>query len=99
MTNRGSDPVVRALRDEISALDRGIVDSLNARIELVARLKRHKDEHGLPFFDPERERELVDRLVELNGGPLSEDGLRELYATVLDVAKREVQRGDGGAPG
>lgn len=84
------DETVRALRERISALDRSIVEAVNARIELVRELKRYKEENGLPFLDPERERQLLAELEELNGGPLSPEGLRELVAAVLDLTKREV---------
>jgi 3-deoxy-7-phosphoheptulonate synthase / chorismate mutase len=87
------DPVLR-LRDEISDLDRAILDAINARLELVAELKRYKDEHGLPFVDPDRERQLLDDLIAANRGPLSEEGLRELFCELLDLMKREVS-GDG----
>ena len=90
MSTSGPDPTVSWLRGEISEADASIVAAVNARLELVARLKRHKESLGLPFLDPSRERELVDALVNQNGGPLSEDGLRELYACLLDLTKREV---------
>ena len=45
---------VERFRDEIRATDRALTAALNRRLELVAELKRYKDEHGLPFVDPER---------------------------------------------
>ena len=90
MTEREPDRTIREIRDEISGVDRAIVDAVNARIELVARLKRYKAENGIPFLDPERERALIDRLVSSNPGPLSPDGLRELYEGLLALTKREV---------
>ena len=87
-----SDATVRRLRGEISEVDRTLLAAVNSRLELVAELKRHKEEVGLPFVDPKREDELVDSLLGLNGGPLTEEGLRELYAYLLDLTKREVSR-------
>jgi chorismate mutase/prephenate dehydratase len=84
------DPVIRELREQISEVDRGILDGINRRLELVARLKRHKDEHGISFLDPEREASLVDSRVRENRGPLSEQGLRSFYAELLALTKREV---------
>lgn len=95
MTERPTDPTVERLREEISDLDRAIVDAVNARLELVADLKRHKASKGIPFVDPERERQLLDELVSVNRGPLSAEGLRELFCELLDLTKREVTR-DGG---
>jgi chorismate mutase len=95
MSDHSTDPTVQRLREEISDLDRAIVDAVNARLELVARLKRHKASMGIPFVDPERERQLLDELASANRGPLSAEGLRELFCELLDLTKREVTR-DGG---
>lgn len=92
MSAPGADPTIRRLRGEISEIDTSIVAAVNARLELVASLRRHKESLGLPFLDPSRERELVEALVGRNRGPLSDDGLRELYACLLDLTKREVSR-------
>ena len=89
-----TDPTVQRLREEISELDRSILDAVNGRLELVAALRRHKLEVGLPFVDPDRERELLDDLVRANRGPLTDEGLRELFCELLDLTKREVA-GDG----
>jgi chorismate mutase len=86
------DPTVRRLRGEISDVDRALLSAVNTRLELVAELKRHKEEVGLPFVDSRRESELIELLLGQNGGPLTEDGLRELYTFLLDLTKREVTR-------
>jgi len=96
MNEPSVDPVVRDLRSEISELDRAIVAAVNARLELVARLKRYKESKGLPFLDPDRERRLVEELARANPGPLSDQGLRELVTSLLELTKREVVR-DGDA--
>jgi chorismate mutase / prephenate dehydratase len=85
-----SDDLVSSLRAEISAIDRELIALVNRRIETVARLKRHKDEHGIAFVDPQRESQLVDDRLRENGGPLSDDGLRAFYAELLALTKREV---------
>ena len=92
MTKSDVDPTVRRLRDEISEVDRAIVDAVNDRLQLVARLREHKASLGIPFVDPDRERELVDDLVAANRGPLSGEGLRRLFGELLDLTKREVSR-------
>ena len=92
MGDPGADPTVRRYRAEIAEADRAILAAVNARVELVAAIKRHKESLGLPFLDPDRERELVEELVARNGGPLSAEGLRALYACLLELTKREVSR-------
>ncbi len=97
MTDPGSDPTVQQLRAEIAAVDRAILDEVNARIELVARIRAYKAQAGLPFVDSDRERELIEALDAANAGPLTGEGLRELYTYLLDLTKREVGR-DGRPP-
>ena len=94
MTDPTSDPTVRRLRDEISDVDRRIVEAVNARVELVERLRRYKASQGMPFLDPERERQMLEDLVRANQGPVSSEALREFFAKLLDLTKREVTRKD-----
>lgn len=94
MSAEGDDPLIRLLREEISDNDRKIVEALNARLRLVARLKRVKEERGLGFVDAAREEWMLRYLSRANRGPLSAEGLREFYAELLDLTKREVARED-----
>ena len=67
---------------------------MNARLRLVARLKRYKESRGLEFVDLQREEWMLNYLLRANRGPLSADGLRELFTEVLDLTKREVARAE-----
>jgi chorismate mutase len=88
------DPLIRQLREQLSDNDVAIVEAINARLKLVARLKRVKAERGIGFLDPAREEWMLQYLTRANRGPLSTDGLREIYTELLDLTKREVSRGD-----
>lgn len=89
-----SDPVIRQLREQLSDNDVKIVEAINARLKLVARLKRVKEERGIGFLDPAREEWMLQYLTRANRGPLSAEGLREIYLELLDLTKREVARED-----
>jgi len=84
------DAYVLGVRREISDLDRSLVEIVNKRLKLVAGLKRYKDEHGIGFVDLAREEWMLQYLQRGNGGPLSAEGLGELYHYVLDLTKQEV---------
>jgi len=88
------DPVIRQLREQLSDNDVRIVEAINARLKLVARLKQVKEDRGIGFLDPAREEWMLQYLSRANRGPLSVDGLREIYTELLDLTKREVQRSD-----
>jgi prephenate dehydrogenase len=79
-----------AFRNEISELDRRLLELLNRRLELVASVRDYKDAAGERWIDPEREAELLQALVAANPGPLSERGVTSIFSAVLDVLKQEV---------
>ena len=91
----GADPVVRQLREQISDNDVAIVESINKRLRLVARLKEYKASRGLEFVDLAREDWMVRYLARANRGPLSPEGLREVFEDILDLTKREVAKAEG----
>lgn len=93
MPDQNDDPLIRQLREQISDADRTIVEAINARLKLVARLKSYKESRGLSFVDPEREEWMLSYLTRANRGPLSPAGLREIFSELLDLTKREVARG------
>jgi len=86
------DPLIRQLREQISDTDRAIVEAVNTRLKTVARLKAYKDARGMGFVDPEREEWMLQYLLRANRGPLSPEGLREIFGALLDLTKREVER-------
>jgi chorismate mutase/prephenate dehydratase len=92
MTVAAQDEYVARARRQISDLDRSLVELVNKRLVLVAKLWRYKDEHGLVLVDPAREEWMLQYLQRLNRGPLSREGLEELYHELLGLMKREVQR-------
>jgi len=87
------DPVIKQFREQISDTDRAIVDALNKRLKLVAQIKAYKESQGVSFLDPEREEWMLQYLARANRGPLSPEGLRELFTVILDLSKREVSKG------
>jgi len=87
------DALIRQLREQISDTDRALVEAFNKRLELVARIKQYKESRGIDFVDPEREEWMLRYLERLNRGPLSKEGLGELFTEILDLTKREVNRG------
>jgi chorismate mutase len=93
------DPVLASYRERISAADDGVLLAVNDRLKLVAELHSHKRRSGLPLFDGAREHDVIARAVARNGGPLSDDGVRQLYALLLPLCTAEAARlGEEAAP-
>jgi len=94
-TETAQDPYVLQVRRQISDVDSALVELVNKRLKLVAQLKHYKDEHGIGFVDLAREEWMLQYLQRANRGPLSQDGLSELYHELLDLMKREVAAQEG----
>jgi chorismate mutase len=86
------DPAVQEYRDQISAIDLQLIGLLNERLRVVDQLWRYKAEHGIAMYIPEREAQMVAFLTEANEGPLSADGLREVYRSIVETTKTEAGR-------
>jgi chorismate mutase len=84
------DDQLDALRGQITEIDRAIFELVNRRLDVVRALKQVKNDHGLPFVDPTRESSMIEQRVAENPGPLSADGLRSFYASLLALIKREL---------
>ena len=84
------DPVVRDLRERITAVDRRILDAVNERLGLFGEMVEHKHARGYPLVDRGREEALIEALQERNGGPLSAEGVRELFELLIAIGKREI---------
>jgi chorismate mutase len=89
VADTNTDPVIRNYREQISDNDLKILEALNKRIKLVKSLKDYKEAQGLSFYDPAREDWVITYLCRANRGPLSNDGLREVFGLILQWAKRE----------
>jgi chorismate mutase len=92
------DAVLAGLRERVAETDRAIVELVNARLELVAEIKRQKAATGRDFLDPDRERWLIAHLQATSRGPLSDGGVEELAREILDLVKRELAE-SGSEPG
>ena len=81
---------IERLRERLAATDLALVRAVNERLLLVAELKRAKEERGIAFLDPDREAFMLRWLTAENPGPLTDEGLRELYPELLALTKREL---------
>jgi chorismate mutase len=84
-----TDPLA-SYREEITAVDLELLDAANRRLELVRRLHEYKLAEGLPLRDAAREEALVVGLQGHNAGPLSDEGVAELFRFVLDLTRKEL---------
>jgi chorismate mutase/prephenate dehydratase len=82
-------------RREIDEIDREILRLLNMRARLAIKVGALKKAADLPFCDPDRERNVLDRLQELNDGPLDKQAVSKLFRRIIRESRRvETRMGD-----
>ena len=75
------------LRQKIDRIDRDIVRLLNERTKHALQIGRIKQADDIPVFTPGREREVVERLHDLNRGPLPDASLKHIYREIMSAAR------------
>lgn len=70
-------------RTEIDEIDRELLRLLNRRARLAIKVGALKQNAGLPCCDSEREREVLTRLQQANGGPLDSRAIGKLFRRVI----------------
>jgi chorismate mutase/prephenate dehydratase len=71
------------LRGRIDDVDRRIVAALSERARVVAEVGRVKRALGYPIYAPHREREVLERVLATNPGPLSNRTLEAIYRELM----------------
>lgn len=75
------------IRRDIDEIDAELVRLLNRRAELAKRIGALKGKDGQPFFTPERERDIFDKLDQTNPGPLPTAGLAAIFREIISAAR------------
>jgi chorismate mutase-like protein len=87
-------------RKRIDELDSQILRLLNQRAEYALQIGREKHQRGQFPHSPEREAEILKRLVSSNRGPLDGQSIQRIFQTILDESRRLQERqisAEGGA--
>ena len=71
------------LRKQIDALDARIVQLLNDRARVVVEIGKLKQQSKEPIYAPDREKAVLQKVRELNGGPLPDRCLEAVYRELM----------------
>ena len=74
-------------RAKIDEIDRQIVALLNKRAGHSLVIRGLKPGAHLGLYDAKREEEILAKVSSYNEGPLYNENLREIYATILKIMK------------
>lgn len=74
---------VDALRQKIDQIDAKVVNLLNDRAALAQRIGRSKSLSSQEVYVPHREKEVLQRIAELNHGPLSTRAVQAIFREII----------------
>lgn len=77
-----------ALRKAIDDVDGRLLELIAERVRLVLKVGEYKRERGIAVYDPERERELLERLTSRAPEPLKPDTVRRVFERLVDESRR-----------
>ena len=75
-------------RKRIDEIDMELAKLLSERSHCVIEIGKIKRQKQLPVYDPEREKEILERLLRDNRGPLENEALKRLFERILDESRR-----------
>lgn len=83
------DPrALEELRIKIDEVDRALIGLLNQRAELVVDVGRIKREAGLPIYVPNREAQVLTKVLAMNPGPLPARAIEGVYRELMSGSFR-----------
>ncbi len=75
------------LRQAIDDADAELVELLARRADIVRRIGGLKAANDVPTFAPAREREILQRVADLNPGPFNDEHIRSIFREVISASR------------
>src|SRR5512135_7363 len=76
------------LRRRIDQIDDQLMKLLNSRSACAVEIGRIKRQIGMPVYQPDREKWILDRAERNNPGPLDSGAVRRVFERVIDESRR-----------
>src|SRR5580692_12747241 len=71
------------LRVKIDQIDAQLVELLNSRARVVVEIGKIKQSQGSPIYAPDREKAVLERVRQMNQGPLPDRCLEAVYRELM----------------
>ena len=75
------------LRGRIDELDAELLVLLNERAKCVMKIGAIKQKENTEVLVPQREIELLDRLISINRGPMTSKMVQHIFQEIIDTLK------------
>ena len=74
-------------RKRIDDIDSQLVKLINERARIAQEIGRLKRNSQAPIYEPEREKLVFEHVCRVNGGPLPDRSLIQVYERLIDVMR------------
>lgn len=81
------------LRGNLTGINRQPLELLSERARIAQEIRHLKETHGIPGFDPVREKQMLEELVACNTGPLDHEAIRKLFKQIVQATTESQQTG------
>ncbi len=78
---------IEELRELIDAIDLSLISMINQRLNVAVQIGAIKATEGRHVLDKAREVKVINRLIELNEGPLTKDLLIKIFTDIISEAR------------
>ena len=82
-----SEEQLKDLRQEVDRLDNHLLEILNQRMEIIHKIGELKRNASTPIYRPEREKFIVERLIERNQGILTKPAIEALFLEIFAISR------------
>jgi chorismate mutase len=83
-----TEAAIEGWRKRIDLIDTQLMGLLNSRSVCAVEIGRLKRALGLPVYSPEREAQILERVVRENPGPLEAGAVKRVFERVIDESRR-----------
>lgn len=79
---------IASYRAKIDEIDAELVRLLNERAAAALAIGELKASAGLKVYDPAREGVIIEKINQLNAGPLSKGAMEDIFHSVIDACRQ-----------
>lgn len=78
-------------RNQIDELNQKLLELLNERAACALEIGKIKQAKGDPIYAPDRETKILNRIKELNMGPMTPEAAQRIFRQIIDETRRMEQ--------
>lgn len=90
MSDQDLKSKLESLRSEMTRVNSNLLEELNAFFRLSNQIGTIKESLGLPFFDPTRENQMLQDVLQANKGPLSTDLAKRIFNEIFKMSVEQM---------